>query len=388
MLQVNGGRIPSLDGWRALAIISVMLTHLWATNKFHDDGPITHYVTMQGDLGVRVFFVLSGFLITHLLLTEYEKFGRISLKAFYTRRILRIFPVYYAYLFVLLALSAAGLYREGLTAWIGAFTFTRDLIGQSSATGHFWSLAVEEQFYLIWPAAIVGLSLTRRRRLFSALLTGVMVICFVARLLPCAPELVCKTILRNHSPLMYMDSIAVGCLMAPAIDSKTFWRWRPSLGLPASILLLASTLFVDVESKLLSSILLTTQALLIAICVAVSATAKSGIVFRTLNHPAIVQIGLLSYSLYVWHMIFLAHFIGPPLAALPIYDWRLWWIPSLIVAIISFHLFETPILKLKKRFERMPRHMSPELAARPRVQEEIGSISPDRRIATRARGWP
>jgi hypothetical protein len=80
---VPKGRLPSLDGWRAIAITMVMLTHFWAANNFHRDGIFVRYLTLQGTLGVRIFFVLSGFLITYLLLIEHQKTNKISLRNFY-----------------------------------------------------------------------------------------------------------------------------------------------------------------------------------------------------------------------------------------------------------------------------------------------------------------
>jgi len=122
----------------------------------------------DGELGVRIFFVLSGFLITHLLLEEASATGTISLKRFYIRRTLRILPIYVTYLLVLGVLTALGLYHDSFSSWIGALTFTRNMIGQGrSATVQLWSLAVEEQFYLLWPMTLYAFSLWRRPRAFG-----------------------------------------------------------------------------------------------------------------------------------------------------------------------------------------------------------------------------
>jgi peptidoglycan/LPS O-acetylase OafA/YrhL len=358
-VAASGQRLPSLDGWRAIAITLVMLTHLWATSNFDADGTVVRYWISQGDLGVRIFFVLSGFLITYLLLAEYERTGDISLRNFYARRALRIFPVYFSYLFVLLALSQFGLYHDTLAAWVGSFTFTRNLIGQfHSATGHFWSLAVEEQFYLAWPMALVVLGLPRRRRLGIAILTGVVVVCFVSRLIICdETSLVCRTILRRYSPLMYMDSIAVGCLVAFAVTARI--GARSSRVIPrtaawaSAVLLLASTSLIDLKSKMLISAVITVQAFLSATCIVASATATSGLAFWCLNRPIIVKLGLISYSLYVWHLMFLSYFMGDRFTTSPIYDWRVWWLPPLAIACMSFYFFETLILRVKQQFERV-----------------------------------
>ena len=97
---------------------------------------------------------------------ESDRDGRVSLRAFYTRRALRILPVYVLYLAVIAVLTAVGLYADTATAWIGALTFTRNLIGRTdSLTGHYWSLSIEGQFYFVWPVTVVGLQLWRRPRL-------------------------------------------------------------------------------------------------------------------------------------------------------------------------------------------------------------------------------
>ena len=110
--------LPSLDGWRAIAIILVILSHWWAS----DGGQAIagHHLTSQGDLGVRIFFVISGFLITLLLLREFLEFGNISFGQFYARRALRIFPVYFAFLSVLVILTLAGLYQDAASSWLGS----------------------------------------------------------------------------------------------------------------------------------------------------------------------------------------------------------------------------------------------------------------------------
>ena len=353
-------RLPSLDGWRAIAIVLVMLTHLTETNNFNYNGLLSHYLTVQGDFGVRIFFVLSGFLINYLLLLEYEMMGSISLRNFYVRRSLRIFPVYFAYLFVLLGLSFAGLYKDTLAAWIGAFTFTRDLMGQPiSASGHFWSLAVEEQFYLLWPLTLVSFDLLRKKTLAIIILGAVVVGCFFARLHSCGdvPSLLCRTFFRRYSPLMYMDSIAVGCLTSFAVTSR-----KGGLGavqLPkvvawfCGISLLASTALIDVTDKLFASTIVSAQAFLIAICIVATVKSSSGIAYWFLNRRLVIELGLISYSLYVWHFMFLGYFMGDPLKVLPIFDWRVWWVPSLVIAYLSFHFFEKPVQRLKRKFERV-----------------------------------
>jgi peptidoglycan/LPS O-acetylase OafA/YrhL len=142
------GRIPSLDGIRAVAVALVLACH------YGNDFGISDFFNV-GDLGVRIFFVISGFLITSLLLKELKQAGSIDLKRFYFRRTLRIFPPFYFYLGAMLALSALGLCNLTFRGALPAFTYTSNYWTEWNLSGfvtsHSWSLATEEQFYLIWP---------------------------------------------------------------------------------------------------------------------------------------------------------------------------------------------------------------------------------------------
>jgi peptidoglycan/LPS O-acetylase OafA/YrhL len=200
-------RLPSLDGWRAVAILLVLLSHWWATGGADNIPRWIRPITGQGDLGVRIFLVLSGLLITHLLLEENDSYGSIDLRSFYIRRVLRIFPVYFAFLLLLATLSAFGLYYDDVATWIGALTFTRNVIGKgNSATGHLWSLAVEEQFYFVWPSTMMAAKLGNRPRIaMTALITTVVAVTFL-RVIPCTGTGVICTKLLGKSLCSYTQT--------------------------------------------------------------------------------------------------------------------------------------------------------------------------------------
>ena len=147
--------IPSLDGLRAVSICLVLLAHaswflpVWLTRT----SPF-RYIVGSGTNGVAAFFVVSGFLITSLLLNEQQKTGSISLKRFYFRRTLRIFPPYYAFMLVMLGLWATHFVNLDPAAVKAALTYTWALIPLQQESGliaHCWSLSIEELFYLLWP---------------------------------------------------------------------------------------------------------------------------------------------------------------------------------------------------------------------------------------------
>jgi peptidoglycan/LPS O-acetylase OafA/YrhL len=171
---MQSDRLPSLDGLRAISIVIVVGAH--AVGTFGAPGwlqPLAFFI--NGSLGVRIFFCISGFLITYLLLQERKHTGLIDLKAFYVRRALRILPAAYAFIAVLAILTAAGLLRLPACNFVTALTFTKNYGCVVLADAHLWSLGVEEQFYLLWPFIVAPCSPMRTMAVATAL-------CFVAPL--------------------------------------------------------------------------------------------------------------------------------------------------------------------------------------------------------------
>ena len=222
---IRSQKLPSLDGWRAVSIALVLLAHSTFTTSFPTAlNPLIVNYFAAGSLGVHFFFVISGFLITWLLLQEQAKHGTISLKHFYLRRALRILPVYFFYLLVLGFLTR---YAQPPSAWLANVTFTTNLFPYPGATEHFWSLGVEEQFYLLWPGLLI-LILARQKKGGANLLKFLLLPLAVA---PLARLLECKHWYPEplHIPLLFFnesDSLAYGCVTA-----VMFARWRNDLEL-------------------------------------------------------------------------------------------------------------------------------------------------------------
>src|SRR4051812_4266975 len=145
-------RLPSLDGLRALSILAVLFGHVAGTRGAYQPLPFMGSLAI---LGVRVLFVLSGFLITFLLLKEQARTGAISLRAFYFRRMLRIFPVFYAFLLGVALLKTGGILHVPWVDLVTAGSFLGDFRTADWNVSHFWSLSTEEQFYFFWPALLV-----------------------------------------------------------------------------------------------------------------------------------------------------------------------------------------------------------------------------------------
>ncbi|HXD75934.1 MAG TPA: acyltransferase [Vicinamibacterales bacterium] len=349
-------RLPSLDGWRAVAIALVVLGHFEASRGFPPSS--WWHQVFQSNLGVRIFFVISGLLITYLLLLEAERRGRPSLRSFYARRVLRIFPVYFLYLAVVLGLAGAGLYVDTPGAWIGSLTFTRNFIGQNqSLTGHYWSLAVEEQFYLVWPVTLVAFGLWQRRRLAAALLLIPVVLCPLIRADAITDHVSSPLIhraLNFYSIARYADSLAVGCLGAFAyLKYRARIRSAPPWTSGAALAVLVLAAAADGRAGAFEPVIPLVEAIAVLFAIGLTVEQRSGLLYQALNAPVVVWLGILSYSLYVWQELFIAWSAGPKLSALPVYDWRVWWIGALVCACGSYYLVERPILRIRDRYRRV-----------------------------------
>ena len=202
---------PALDGLRGLAIGFVVLGHYL---EFRMSSPSLQL----GPAGVSLFFALSGYLIASLLLAERNRTGRISLRKFYSRRALRIFPASLTFLaFIAAARSWVG--REDLpwSSWLVSVLYLRNIRGRGACTGHLWSLSLEEQFYCLWPSVV-----TRVRKKYLAAWTIAAIIAVITLRSVAAtlrPDLVVHgSIIRR--PWFRADTILSGCLIAVLLHEE------------------------------------------------------------------------------------------------------------------------------------------------------------------------
>jgi peptidoglycan/LPS O-acetylase OafA/YrhL len=351
-------RIRSLDGWRALGVSLVLISHSPFTAGFPQQYATTLVKLVDGELGVRIFFVLSGFLITYLLLDEAGQTGAIALDRFYIRRALRILPIYFTYLLVLALLTALGRYEDSASSWIGSLTFTRNIVGRGrSATSQLWSLAIEEQFYVLWPVALTTFALWRRPRAFVSVSAAVLVACPIIRATLVSPTLGGSFVNRIFGPqsgLMFADSLVVGCLGAFLV--RKYPRVPAALEAPWLCILAFACIaagrylqFVLAYPSWGFAVIPSVQAAAIMFLIWASAFHTPGLLSRALNLRPIVVLGTLSYSLYIWHFLFVSHFV-PGLADSWTHDWK-WWMPCAIAtAAASYYGVERPFLTLKSRF--------------------------------------
>jgi peptidoglycan/LPS O-acetylase OafA/YrhL len=308
-------RIASLDGLRAVSIAAVVLGHLsrsrgvpdtlapWLLNRYWD----------VSNLGVRVFFVISGFLITHLLLREEEARGTISLGGFYGRRVRRILPAYLVYLLVVAVLALRDVVFIPSGGLLAALTFTMNYAANGgSALGHLWSLAVEEQFYLLWPPILVLLG--RRRAAWAAVVVVLLVP--VARIGEFAldPTLHTRTAFETNA-----DVLALGCLLALWQETLGDMRWYREIALArwTAPLLLLLGIACSVPYRLGLGVGQTIVALAIVLMVDRCMRRPHGIAGRVLNTAPLVALGMLSYSLYLWQQLFIVAGGGWRVGAFP-----------------------------------------------------------------------
>jgi peptidoglycan/LPS O-acetylase OafA/YrhL len=329
-------RIPSLDGLRGMSILLVLLGHLSASAGFFLIIPLRQDL---GNLGVRVFFVISGYLITYLLLKEESEMGVISLKSFYTRRIYRIFPAFYAYIAFIAGLSAVGLINTEKWEILGAITFTSNFYhARSWYTGHLWSLSVEEQFYLLWPTI---LRCTGRNRAFQ-IACGVFIAAPLFRIcvLVFFPEQTLKTL--QLFPTV-ADSLAIGCMFAGA--RELLGRTRRYLGALRSpwFLLIFPLVFLlnyNFSTKVYCGLEWTI--LNIAIGLILDRVVRYPMVWpgKVLNSLPFTILGVLSYSLYLWQQPFLNRNAASQVNRFPTS-----LMCALSFALISYLLIEKPFMQ-------------------------------------------
>lgn len=339
--------IPSLDGLRAVSIALVLVAHADGTRHFATwDIPLD-----LGAFGVRMFFVISGYLITSILLAELRQKGTISLRRFYFRRTLRLFPACYFLIGVTAVLAAAGVVQLARRDLIFGATYTMDYFdGRGWPLGHLWSLAVEEQFYLIWPLTLRSLRASRGKKV----LLGVLLLAPLGRL-------AWPYVGPAFNFLRWSDALGTGCLLA-AMREELY-------GMRGYSRLLGSRWFFLVPMAGIGAAWIpfwkirmllgeTTANVAIALSIDWAMRNSKGLVGRFLNQPTVSFIGVLSYSLYLWQQPFLNRGSEKPYCAFPLNI-----LLAFTLALVSYVAIEAPFLRLRMALER--RRKKPEAQFEP-----------------------
>jgi peptidoglycan/LPS O-acetylase OafA/YrhL len=321
-------------------------------------------------MGVLIFFVLSGFLITWLLLKEEERFGRISLKLFYARRTLRIFPAFYVYWFLIAALgiifSRHVLTAQSICSFFYVNNYYQAIFGDpNTGLSHTWSLGVEEQFYVLWPVTFLLLKNNQRRIRF--LLWSIIAV-WIYR------EFLIFVVHRSQGYIYEAfdtraDHLMVGCILAVALRERVWPRlWQLLVASPWRMWITAAGLVVSATlshhlggATYRDSLAFIVDPLLAAALIVQGTAYSSAALGKLLNWGWVSYLGVISYSIYLYHP--LAMSLGEklfrrlpglrsvaPLGAV---------LSVIAVASASYWLLEQPLQKLRARLSPQPSATEP-----------------------------
>src|SRR5579884_1628355 len=351
--------IPALDGLRAIFVVVVILCHAGMTYS-----PAGH--------GVEGFFVLSGFLITWLLLQEEAATGSISLRSFYARRALRLFPAFYTFWFIYGALVFVVRHEFPIRQYISSFFYVSNYYiaivrPEHMAMEHTWSLAIEEQFYALWPMLFLLLRSQRRR------MAGLAV--FIA-----ASAVYRIVLVANGVPFDWMyfafdtraSQLGTGCLMAVVLHSRKYDSFFQALtsrtwySIAVFLLLCCSIVGSSIGGNLGYvygfGLAFTLDPFLIALWVCQTVALSQSRTWSWLNSAPFRYVGgKLSYSMYLYHWLIAAALVH---TNLPVVWKGIFSVAGcIVVSACSYHLVELPFLRMKKRFTPEATHAAASRAA-------------------------
>jgi peptidoglycan/LPS O-acetylase OafA/YrhL len=348
-------KLSALDGLRGISIVFVILSHFLFSTDPNENSNL-------GLIGVDIFFVISGFLITTLLLKEKIVTGNISLKKFYIRRALRILPVVVLFLAVLFCLKNIFHLPISNLSFIASLLFIKNLPIPNCGdwwTGHFWSLGIEEQFYLLFPFLLTRLSIDTYKKIIITLICLIPIVDFLfynkigvfysQRIIHNLSLIFVNVIGRGTALILVGSLLSVLMFTKPnyfSVLSKANQKFLSLLIFLFSILTMvrSSILYIQYFSEIIF-------AFLIGIVIILNLKGSSHMA-RFLNLKIVSQVGILSYSLYIWQQIFTR---GQPWKGSFNYsDSVIFNLPLLIiVGYLSYYLYERKFLKLKNKFTSM-----------------------------------
>ena len=354
--------IPSLDGLRALSVLLVIVLHTLLRNSLYKFIPFPLRLLGNGALGVFIFFVISGYLITTLLLREQETTRALSLRSFYLRRAFRILPPLYAYILFLAILGVTG-HLPGMNFHeaISALTLTRNYSHSVSlwAMEHLWSLCIEEQFYILWPTTLALCLLHRRDAMGRRRATRIALAVLLA-------ELFIRILCYRYAPAwrnlgmfhMQADGLMFGALGALQQGHARFeiiyaratrWPWL----LPILIFVALNALTVRFQNYWDLPLGMTLNGFFILMWLLWLTRNPASLQGRLLNQPIVAWIGRLSYSLYIWQTFFTHHL------NIEVFGHDAWylnfpasWLCIFAAATLSYYAIERPALRLRNVFLR------------------------------------
>ncbi len=351
-MSKHSNYIKELDGIRALAALMVMFGHYFTTHKLEGNtiNNLLQQVFSFSQAGVTIFFILSGFLITRILINT--KDHKDYFKYFYMRRLLRIFPLYYLFLILyyfalpLLLHQNYASFNQQIWYWLYLQNISDTFVLGASGPAHFWSLAVEEQFYLFWPIIIFLIP----NKKIGKLAIATFLLANILRII-----MLFQGYKVYYFTFARMDELAMGALLA------YLFMYKPKL-LKSHHLLIAFivslTLMIAVRIAMPGNNILWIQAIkypLISIpalffIAYIISTKKNTILHHILNTNFLKQSGRISYGLYVFHplcFLLVDHYFSDTYKPL---HFTLAFGSTFIISFLSFNYFETRFTKLKSRY--------------------------------------
>ena len=359
--------MPGLDGLRAIAVLGIIIYHLnkkWLTGGF---------------LGVDTFFVISGFLITSLLLKEYEETGVINLKDFWLRRIKRLLPAVLA-LLIIVGLATLIFQPDNIVKvkhdiiasifYVSNWWYIAKDVNYFEQFSfmplkHLWSLAIEEQFYLFFPAILITLLLTLKKK------RNVAIIFWIISLISLLLMVIISQLHINHSRVYFgtdtrLQTLLLGVLLAfiwppfklKAQPPKTLKAVIDTAGIIGiAFLILLFFIVGDEDDWIYNSGFYIISAM--SLLIIASVVHPTTLVSKVLGNPLFIYIGKRSYSLYLWHFAVISfihsYFID---GQIPVYVYVVDIILTVVLAELSYKYVETPFRKrgikaftIKKRFK-------------------------------------
>lgn len=339
-------RFNSLDGLRCLSIVAV----IW----HHGPGLSLDGVGGRGYMGVPLFFAISGFLITTLLLREKSRHGRVAMRKFYIRRSLRIFPLYYAVLAVYVVMMGFAAPSAAQSAHFYGnlpyfLTYTSNwFVGKQGTFSFVWSLAAEEQFYASWPWVVRRFTRTRAALLMSAILVLLVV---WHQLFSLSQNASFPLVVLHNVPM----AICWGCLAACVLDSRRGFQFAyPIFGrrwMPIAILALVLVM-LQIVDRGNSSVVNFLLAALVVSCV----IREDHLMAPLLQLRGVVHLGAVSYGMYLLHgLVYVAQGRAERAGLIHwdahgLFGFLIALVVVSMIATLSFRFFEGPFLQLKRRF--------------------------------------
>jgi peptidoglycan/LPS O-acetylase OafA/YrhL len=352
----QAGHIGALDGWRGVAVLLVIIDHC---GELSHSGLI-HKVTRVGATGVGLFFALSGFLITTLLLKEFAQTDTISLTNFYIRRIFRILPPVFVYLAVLVLFRHLNLLPFPTRQLVSCVLLFRNYLPGDWRVGwytlHLWSLMVEEHFYILWPFLL----LVSKGRLKVPVLFAVLVAAW--RTLNGHIHTLRDVWAPGRTDLR-IDSLLWGCALAIILFNPI---WRERLKLKLSGVIICLLLAIDVISNVIHGVhdYSWFEPIILALLLVWPLLHPGTLLRKFLDSRTISSIGKVSYSLYIWQQFWLlfpgAPFVFPKLQSFPLNV-----IMAAACALISYYLIEQPFISAGRSVIRhfKTRQLSPQIVS-------------------------